>query len=243
MSETGNDPKPICLYRTSLQHLLECYSPKKTNKGKKSDCLRLPWNSLAESNPLPILRPSVTRHTEQRLRPQTCTACRMCVNVDQRGSERGVVTGTSLLPLDKLNHLPYQSGRTEKRRNKERHRYRVTDKSPCSRTLISCHLRQDSNVQGPNVKCKSRLLSRHSGSSESKSDIVTDLPAGTGSELVLTSAPHSHHLSGEELRTWIVQFGGDEQAAFMARGLQRLRLAYEQGRAEMAGLQRGEWVK
>ncbi|MEE6463233.1 hypothetical protein FKM82_005825 [Ascaphus truei] len=156
------------------------------------------------SSPVTLRSSSASRLSEQRLRPRTCTACRSCMNPAPRSSVHSAATSTSLPPLDQPKHLPYYPGKANESRPKVRHKNRAAGKPL-----------------------------------ETQSCSLAVLPARTPSELALRSTrpvslPRSTHFSDTELRKWIIQFGGNEQAAYMARGLQKLQLAYEQGKAEMS---------
>ncbi|XP_041421606.1 uncharacterized protein LOC108719399 [Xenopus laevis] len=174
--------------------------------------------------------PSVSRHSEQRLRPHICTACRACVSMGQITSIPSVATSSSLLPLDRLSHFPYCSSKAKKGCHTEKHKYRATEKSSDSGKLISCSLRRDFYTQESTGERNPSSSPRRPGSLDSKTRILPRLPVRSQSEL---SLPQNLCFSDTELRKWILHFGGDEQAAFMARGLQKLHLAYEEGKAEM----------
>lgn len=143
-----------------------------------------------------------------------------------------------LQPVDQTRHLPYYSTQTNKKRPKARHKTRTRGEVtallqlPHSKNLISCDGERSGGKHGLASSCSSRL-------SEEKEPSRPCLPALTQSGFLSAHAGNtgdgynSVYHPDPELRQWIVEFGGDEQAAFMARGLQKLQLAYETGKAEM----------
>lgn len=140
-----------------------------------------------------------------------------------------------LQPLDQTRHLPYYSPKTNKKRPKARHKTRTQGEVtaplqkfqlPHSKSLISCDGQSFRSGQGLASSCSSRL-------SEEKVPSRRGFPALPQSGGNTGDGYTSMYHPDPELRHWIVEFGGDEQAAFMARGLQKLQLAYETGKAEM----------
>ncbi|OCT77139.1 hypothetical protein XELAEV_18032335mg [Xenopus laevis] len=231
MSKRRSDTKAKCTYPTTTEQLLKCYSPQKPPENRKSSCKHhISGKNHIQSSPATPHCPSVSRHSEQRLRPHICTACRACVSMGQITSIPSVATSSSLLPLDRLSHFPYCSSKAKKGCHTEKHKYRATEKSSDSGKLISCSLRRDFYTQESTGERNPSSSPRRPGSLDSKTRILPRLPVRSQSEL---SLPQNLCFSDTELRKWILHFGGDEQAAFMARGLQKLHLAYEEGKAEM----------
>ncbi|KAE8599585.1 hypothetical protein XENTR_v10017242 [Xenopus tropicalis] len=239
MSKRGSDTTLRCTFPTTIGQLLKCYSPQKPAQSRKASCNNHDTGkNRIQSSPMTPHCPSVSRHSEQRLRPRTCTACRACLSLGQRTSIPSAATSSSLLPLDRLSHLPYCSSKAKKGRHTEKRNDRAIAKSPDSGKLISCSLHRDFHIQDFTGKCNASLCPRRPGSLDSQIQILPSLPVKRGKDLPVRTQsdiclPQSSHFSDTELRKWIVHFGGDEQAAFMARGLQRLHLAYEEGKAEI----------
>ncbi|XP_053569178.1 uncharacterized protein LOC128659619 [Bombina bombina] len=238
MSKESSETNHSYIHRTSVEQLLKCYSSNKTYSSRKTDSKHLTEQSERGSGPVTINRLSIARHAEQRLRPQTCSACRTYVNQGSKSSTQNAPPVASLMPLNQLNHLPYYPSRAKQNKQKSRHKSKVTEKQgKRSKNLISCSFRAENHVQESSSSCISSSNSRLSGSMEAKMRSFPALPARTKSELCKNansiSVPQHTQSCDTELREWIVLFGGDERAAFMARGLQKLQLAYELGKAEV----------
>ncbi|XP_053323206.1 uncharacterized protein LOC128497259 [Spea bombifrons] len=178
----------------------------------------------------------VSQLTEKRQRPRTCFACRASVsagNAVQRGS---VQSSSDVL-------LPRHSDSSKQKSQRKYKLEKMTDLERCgtgSRKVTSCQYCADASERDPtsSSSLSSRLHSRTSEPLEAKVPGLPVLQSRMTSKLLVgslhvTSTEQGVLLSNAELRKWIVQFGGDEQAAFMARGLQKLQLGYERGKAEM----------
>ncbi|KAG8570190.1 hypothetical protein GDO81_011137 [Engystomops pustulosus] len=199
-------------HRTSIEQLLKCYGPDHSRKLWKSETKGAISHTSSDSGTLSHL--SASRHLEQRLRPQTCAACKV------RTSSRLPNTlpkAAKMQPLHRTHHLPYYSVTTNNKRPNAKHKTRTGGEV----TVL---------LQRP--RCKD-LLPCNEEKVTSSSPFLPALPqsgflsAPSGGGLDRTYHPDP------ELRQWIVEFGGDKEAAFMARGLQKLQLAYEAGKAEM----------
>ncbi|KAM3928653.1 uncharacterized protein RB166_006592 [Leptodactylus fuscus] len=220
-------------HRTSVEQLLKCYGSDNSRKLRKAETKPVISRTYSDSSTMSHL--AISRHLEHRLRPLTCAACRACVSSSVANSTPEV---PKLQPLDQTHHLPYYPAKTNKKRPKARHKIRppgevtVLLQIPHSHSLPSCNGKKSRSPLGLASSCSSR-------SSEEKTPPLPRLPAlpqphylptHTGKTGVRYNATYR---PDPDLRQWIVEFGGDEQAAFMARGLQRLQLAYERGKAEM----------
>ncbi|XP_075681892.1 uncharacterized protein LOC142651293 [Rhinoderma darwinii] len=220
-------------HRTSVEQLLKCYGSDKSRRIQKTESKHVISRTYSDSSTLRHL--SISRHLEQRLRPQTCAACRACMSSSLTNSIPEVL---KMQPLDQTHHLPYYSTKNNKTRPKARHKTRRRDEVtallplPHSKSLILCNGKKSTSVQSLASSCSSRL-------SDKKLPPLPCLPALPQPGLLCTPAGNTsggYNTTGHpdpELRQWIVEFGGDEDAAFMARGFQKLQLAYETGKAEM----------
>ncbi|XP_072007342.1 uncharacterized protein [Engystomops pustulosus] len=199
-------------HRTSIEQLLKCYGPDHSRKLWKSETKGAISHTSSDSGTLSHL--SASRHLEQRLRPQTCAACK--VGTSSR-LPNTLPKAAKMQPLHRTHHLPYYSVTTNNKRPNAKHKTRTGGQV----TVL---------LQRP--RCKD-LLPCNEEKVTSSSPFLPALPqsgflsAPSGGGLDRTYHPDP------ELRQWIVEFGGDEEAAFMARGLQKLQLAYEAGKAEM----------
>ncbi|XP_069815934.1 uncharacterized protein [Dendropsophus ebraccatus] len=233
MSKKEEVSKRLHPHRTSVEQLLKCYGSNNSGKFRKAETKHVISGTYSDSSTLSHL--SISRHLEQRLRPHTCAACRACLSSSLTNSIPDV---HKMQPLVQTHHLPYYSTKTNTKRPKARHKTRTQGDAtaiqqlPNPKNLTSYNGRRSSSIQGLKSSCSSRL-------SEEKMSSSPCLPALPQSGSL---SAHSGNNGGgynatchsdPELRRWIVEFGGDEQAAFMARGLQKLQLAYETGKAEM----------
>ncbi|KAM4689198.1 uncharacterized protein O3C94_007345 [Discoglossus pictus] len=248
MSREGGDRNHS--HRTTVEQLMKCYSSNKLCKVRKTDAKRVTERAHIHSAPVTIHCSSISRHAEPRLRPRTCLACRSYVTQTQKNFTPSVTAIPSLLPLDQLNHLPYQPIKTIKNRQKARHKYREPEKVSSPRNLISCTFRVDGHVQATTSlsSCSSGSQSLQSGSSDTNNHRFPAFPSRKHPENLFRrtnpiAVPQSTPLADTELRKWIIQFGGDEQAAYMAKGLQKLHIAYERGKAEMSRQTENETLK
>ncbi|XP_075067513.1 uncharacterized protein LOC142157897 [Mixophyes fleayi] len=228
MSKKEEGSNHIYSHRTSIEQLLKCYGPYSSRECRKTDPNHVSVTNLEYSD-----RVSVSRHSEQRLRPRTCAACRACVTASLSSSVQEVKDAT-LPPLDRIHHLPYHPAKADRNRQKGRHKTKVADQLPRAEKLVSCNVKSSAGDRGSTPSCSSSPLSQLSGTKKPSSPALPALPqSGLLSVSSGCVSVHKTHSSNPELRKWIVEFGGDERAAFMARGLQKLQLAYEQGKAEM----------
>ncbi|XP_056378669.1 uncharacterized protein LOC130274397 [Hyla sarda] len=233
MSKKEEGPKPFHPHRTSLEQLQKCYGSDNSRKFQKTERKHVTSRTYSDSSTLSHL--SVSRHLEQRLRPATCSACRACVSTSLTDS---ITEVHKLQPINRAHKLPYYSAKNNKKRPKARHKTKaqgnttVLRQLPSSKNLSSCNSKRPSSVQGLASSLSTRL-------SEEKMPSLPSLPALPQSGFLSARAgntgggSNSTYHPDHELRQWIVEFGGDEQAAFMALGLQKLQLAYKMGKAEM----------
>ncbi|XP_040288799.1 uncharacterized protein LOC121001687 [Bufo bufo] len=233
MSKKEESPKPPHPYRTSVEQLLKCYGSDTYRKFRKPESKHVISRTYSDSSTLS--HQSVPRHLEQRPRPQTCAACRACKSSSVTDSMPEVL---KMQPLGRTHHLPYHCAKTNTKRPTARHKTRTRGEAPAllqlphSKTLMPCNGKRSISLQSRASSCSSRLA-------EDRVATSPCLPALPQSGFLSTHAGNSggRHSStyhpDQELRQWIVEFGGDEQAAFMARGLQKLQLAYEAGKAEV----------
>ncbi|XP_066434565.1 uncharacterized protein [Eleutherodactylus coqui] len=232
MSKKEEGLKHLHPHRTSVEQLLKCYGSDHSRKFRKTETKHVISHTHSDASTLSHL--SVSRHLEQRLRPQTCAACRACMSSSSTNSIPDVL---KMHPLDQTHRLPYYCAKNNKKRPKGRHKTRTLGKDtaqlqlPHSRILASRNSKPSSIMQGIASSCSSRF--------SEKASSVPHLPALPLSGFLSTDTGttsggyNNPYHPDPQLRQWIVEFGGDEQAAFMARGLQKLQLAYEMGKAEM----------
>ncbi|KAM5158399.1 uncharacterized protein ACMZJ9_009691 [Mantella aurantiaca] len=225
MSRRGDGRRQLGSYRTSVEQLKKCYGVINSRKNRNTETE--PVRNHTSSNSSAVTYSSLSRHEVQRLRPRTCIACRACVTETLRNAAKQT-TVPKLQPLSRTNHLPYYSGKADKGRPVTRGGATETHALPDSRNLISCQFKVSRSEPG-SISSKS---SRHS---EVKMPSPPALPLSLALPSVSSRCAGAHlsHSSDAELRKWIVEFGGDERAAFMARGLQKLQLAYEKGKSEL----------
>ncbi|CAH2285842.1 Hypothetical predicted protein, partial [Pelobates cultripes] len=235
MSQRAGDIKYSYINYTSAKQLLKCYGrPGNKQRGFKhvSDQHHTNSNLTVHSYSNP------TQHLQRRLRPRTCTACRACIN---EGKKESVESNAVPVWLPQ-SYLPSATSKAGKNKQNVQQKSRKPEKSSDSRKLISCHFNggySDQYFTSSVSSSSSGYDSRKTEPMENKVCSLPVLPARTLSDLGIqrinpTDMPQTTLFSTEELRKWIIHFGGDEQAAFMARGLQRLQLAYEQGKSEMS---------
>lgn len=222
MSRRGDGRPQLGSYRTSAEQLLKCYGT--INSGKRRHTKPEPARNHTSSGSSAVTDSPLSRHEEQRLRPRTCVACRACVTAHLQNSVKQTAV-PKLEPLSRKNYLPYYSGKGKEERPNRRGRAKETERLPDSRKLISCQFKPSRSAPGS-------MSSNSSRYSEVKMPCPPVLPLPYPSGLRRAGVQLSHS-SDPELRKWIVEFGGDERAAFMARGLQKLQLAYEKGKSEM----------
>ncbi|KAM4027290.1 uncharacterized protein ACNLHF_023092 isoform 1-T1 [Anomaloglossus baeobatrachus] len=229
MSNKEEGSKHLHPRRTTVEQLVKCYGADHSKKFRKRETTPMISRIYSDSSTLSHL--SISRHLEQRLRPQTCAACRACVSSSLRNPTLEVL---KMQPLLQTHHLPYYGANNNKESPKVRHKTRTQGTTvllqlPHSKNLIRCNGTRSGSERGRASSCSSRL-------SEEKVASLPRLPTLPRSGFLSSHTGggyHSTYHPDPELRQWIVEFGGDEQAAFMARGLQKLQLAYETGRAEM----------
>ncbi|XP_073446378.1 uncharacterized protein [Dendrobates tinctorius] len=234
MSEKEAGSKHLHPPRTTAEQLVKCYGGERSRKLRKPEMKRM--ISRTYSDPSTLSHLSISRHLEQRLRPETCAACRACVSASLSKSTLEVL---KMQPLLQTHHLPYYCAKSNrespKARNKTRNRNEVAVllQLPHSKNLILCNGKRSGSDRGLASSCSSRLSEEQVASLPCLPTLPRTgfLSTRTSNTRGLTSTTTYH--PDPELRQWIVEFGGDEQAAFMARGLQKLQLAYETGRAEM----------
>ncbi|XP_073535936.1 uncharacterized protein [Phyllobates terribilis] len=231
MSKKEEGSKHLHPLRTTVEQLVKCYGVDHSRKFQKTETKHV--ISCSDSSTLSHL--STSRHLEQRLRPKTCAACRACVSTSLSNSTLEVL---KMQPLLQTHHLPYYCAKsnkeTPKARNKTRTQSEVTVllQLPHSKNLILCNGNTSGSNRGFTSSCSSRLSEQQVRSlpclpALHRTGFLSTRTGNTGGRCNTTYHPDP------ELRQWIVEFGGDEEAAFMARGLQKLQLAYEMGKAEM----------
>ncbi|XP_068094080.1 uncharacterized protein [Hyperolius riggenbachi] len=224
MSKKDDRTKPICRYRTSVEQLVRCYGSGDCRASRKTGGDGVATRNHTYRSVSTRTGSSYSRHKEARLRPQTCLACRACETASLQISPQQT-TVPKLLPLSTTNHLPYHPATPDKRRPRGRRKAQSTEQLPGSSRMVSSRSEQSSPP--------SHSSSHSGGRTEIKLHHSVVVAPPPHSRLVSVRSGHVSPSSDAELRKWIVEFGGDEQAAFMARGLQKLQLAYERGKAEM----------
>ncbi|CAJ0918141.1 unnamed protein product [Ranitomeya imitator] len=232
MSKKEEGSKP--LHPTAAEQLVKCYGADHSGKPRKTETKHVISCTYSDSSTLSHL--SISRHLEQRLRPQSCAACRACVSSSLTNSTPLEVL--NMQPLLQTHRLPYHCAKSNKESPKARNKTRMRSQVaillqlPHCKNLVSCNGKRSGSDRGLTSSGSSRL-------SEEQVPSLPCLPTlpQTGLQPTRTGNTgdgyNTTYHPDPELRQWIAEFGGDEQAAFMARGLQKLQLAYETGRAEM----------